>query len=150
MKRVRIGAGAGYAGDRIQPALDLIERGSLDYIVFECLAERTVALAQQAKSRNPDLGYDPLLEARMRKVLPACHRTGTRLISNMGAANPVAAAAKIAEIARSRGLHPQIAAITGDDVLHIIRANVAGDRLISANAYIGAEPICGALAAGAD
>ena len=54
MSSIRIGAGAGYSGDRIQPALDLIERGQLDYIIFECLAERTIALAQQAKSKDPD------------------------------------------------------------------------------------------------
>ena len=56
MSSVRIGAGAGYSGDRIQPALDLVERGSLNYIVFECLAERTIALAQQAKANAPELG----------------------------------------------------------------------------------------------
>lgn len=87
MSSVRIGAGAGYAGDRIRPALDLIERGQLGYIIFECLAERTIALAQQAKSKDPDLGYDPLLEPRMRTVLKPCHANGTRVISNMGAAN---------------------------------------------------------------
>jgi hypothetical protein len=150
MKRLRIGAGAGYAGDRIHPALDLIERGELDYIVFECLAERTIALAQQAKGRNPHLGYDPMLEARMRTVLPACRRTGTRLISNMGAANPIAAAAKTAEIAQSSGLNLRIAAITGDDVLAAVRTDVSDGKLISANAYIGAEPIRDALSNGAD
>jgi hypothetical protein len=150
MERVRIGAGAGYAGDRIYPALELIERGELDYIVFECLAERTIALAQQAKARNPHLGYDPMLEARMRTVLPACRRTGTRLISNMGAANPLAAAAKTAEVAQSLGLKLRIAAITGDDVLSVVRTDVRDGKLISANAYIGAEPIRDALSNGAD
>ena len=48
MKTVRIGSGAGYAGDRIEPAIDLIEKGNLDYIIFECLAERTISLAQKA------------------------------------------------------------------------------------------------------
>src|SRR3954463_4324017 len=100
MSSVRIGAGAGYAGDRIQPALDLVERGALDYIVFECLAERTIALAQQAKATNPKRGFDPMLPARMRGVLPACRSRGTKLISNMGAANPHAAATKTIEIAR--------------------------------------------------
>ena len=49
MKTIRIGSGAGYAGDRIEPAIDLIERGNLDYIIFECLAERTISLAQKEK-----------------------------------------------------------------------------------------------------
>ena len=90
--RVRIGAGAGYSGDRIEPAVELAEHGALDYLVFECLAERTIALAQQARRGNPELGYDPLLDARMRAVLPAAVRNGIRIISNMGAANPLAAA----------------------------------------------------------
>ncbi len=166
MSSVRIGAGAGYSGDRIQPALDLVERGSLDYIVFECLAERTIALAQQIKASQPELGYDPMLAARMRKVLPACHRHGTKLISNMGAANPRSAAQKTAEIARELGIRGmKIAAIEGDDVLALFRAGEFADaqlldsgspvsslreRLLSANVYIGAEPIVQSLSEGAD
>ncbi|TXM88589.1 DUF1446 domain-containing protein, partial [Methylobacterium sp. WL122] len=69
MRTVRLGAGAGYAGDRIEPAVELAERGAIDYLVFEGLAERTIALAQQATLRDPGGGYDPLLEARMRAVL---------------------------------------------------------------------------------
>ena len=111
MNSIRLGAGAGYSGDRIQPALDLVERGSLDYIVFECLAERTIALAQQSKANHPELGYDPMLAARIRKVLPACHHHGTKLISNMGATNPRAAARKTAEIARELGIGGIIADI---------------------------------------
>ena len=56
MKTVRIGSVAGYAGDRIEPAIDLMKRGNLDYIIFECLAERTIALAQLRKLKNPDKG----------------------------------------------------------------------------------------------
>jgi hypothetical protein len=161
MRTVRIGAGAGYAGDRIQPALDLIERGNLDYVIFECLAERTIALAQQRKNRNPNHGYDPMLEARMRQVLAPCRQRGTRLISNMGAANPAAAAAKTRELAEALDISGlKIAAITGDDVLPLLRSKYLeeikiietgmplsslGERLISANAYIGAEPIVEAL-----
>ena len=62
MKSIRIAAGAGYAGDRIEPALDNIVRGNVDYILFECLAERTIALAQKEKLSNPALGYNHLLE----------------------------------------------------------------------------------------
>ena len=88
---LRIGAGAGYAGDRIPPARELAEKGQLDYLVFECLAERTIALAQLERSKDPAAGYDAMLQARMRAVLPACIRQGTRIISNMGAANPLQA-----------------------------------------------------------
>ncbi|MFC5358991.1 acyclic terpene utilization AtuA family protein [Azospirillum himalayense] len=162
MHRIRIGSGAGYSGDRIEPAIDLAERGGLDYLVFECLAERTIALAQQARQRDPAGGYDPLLTVRMTAVLGACRRNGVRLITNMGAANPLGAAEATRAVARSLGLGGlRIAAVTGDDVLAVARKlDVAledggtlrglGDRVISANAYIGAAPIVEALAAGAD
>src|SRR5215216_2419227 len=97
---VRIGAGAGTSGDRIEPAVELAEKGELDYLVFECLAERTIALAQQARMRDPSAGYDPLLVERMRAVLPLCRANGIKLVTNMGAANPLAAAEKTREVAR--------------------------------------------------
>ncbi|GJH12975.1 DUF1446 domain-containing protein [Caballeronia novacaledonica] len=160
---IRIGAGAGYSGDRIEPAVELAEHGALDYLVFECLAERTIAIAQQARRNDPELGYDPLLEARMRAVLPVAVKNGVRIVSNMGAANPHAAARKTAQIARELGLHGlKIAAVTGDDVLDAVlesrlRFEESGDdvsayadRIVSANAYLGAAPIVDALAAGAD
>jgi hypothetical protein len=163
MQTIRIGSGAGYSGDRIEPAVELAEKGDIDYLVFECLGERTVALAQQARLRNPEAGYDPLLEERMHAVLPLCAARGIKIVTNMGAANPEAAAKKTAEIARSLGLPAlKVAAITGDDVLDACKAGdlpilefdgsikQLGNRLISANAYLGAEPIAQALRAGAD
>lgn len=160
MSIVRIGAGAGFQGDRIAPAVDLAERGELDFLVFECLAERTIALAQQALLADPAAGYDPLLDRRMRAVLPACARNGTRIITNMGAANPHAAAERTRAIACELGLSLSVAAITGDDVLDRIQgyvldetgapASALGERLVSANAYIGVSGIVEALEAGAD
>ncbi|WP_417811142.1 acyclic terpene utilization AtuA family protein [Thalassospira alkalitolerans] len=163
MKTLRIGTGAGFAGDRIEPAVELVKHGKLDYLVFECLAERTIALAQQARLRNPEAGYDPLLERRMRAVLPICREKGVRIISNMGAANPIAAAKKTLAVARELGLSGlRVAAVTGDDVLsaldpdefHIDDVNCSltnFDRpLVSANAYVGAGPIVAALKSGAD
>jgi len=162
MKTLRIGGGAGYSGDRIEPALELAEHGELDVLIFECLAERTIALAQQARMKDPALGYDPLLEARMLAVLKTCAAKGIRIITNMGAANPLAAAAKIKEIAVSLGIKGlKIAAVTGDDVLDQLRRGdylddtgepvvALGERLLSANAYLGAAPLVEALAQGAD
>src|SRR5439155_18144623 len=115
MKHIRIGAGAGYSGDRIEPAVELAEKGDIDYLIFECLAERTIALAQQTKKKDPALGYDPLLADRMHAVLRICSEKGIRIITNMGAANPLAAAARIKEIAQTLGLaRLKIAAICGD------------------------------------
>ncbi len=163
MRTIRIGSGAGYSGDRIEPAVELAEKGDIQYLVFECLGERTVALAQQARMKNPDGGYDPLLEERMRAVLPICVPKGIKIVTNMGAANPVAAARKTAEIARSLGFASlKIAAVIGDDVLDACKdgdleimefdgtIKQLGNRLLSANAYLGAEPIAEALTGGAD
>jgi len=162
MKKVRLGCGAGYSGDRIDPAVELARFGNLDYLVFECLAERTIAIAQQNKRTGVSEGYDPLLVERMQAVLPYCGPNRVKIISNMGAANPVAAAKKTREIARSLEINGlRIAAISGDDVLCHMPGDYmfmetgtpvrsVADRIVSANAYLGAAPIVAALAAGAD
>src|ERR1700759_5517754 len=122
MRNIRIGLGAGSLGDRIEPALELAEKGDIQYLVFECLGERTVALAQQARMKNPESGFDPLLEERMRAVLPVSSSKGIKIVTNMGAANPEAAARRTAEIAKSLGLSQlKIAAVIGDDVLGACR-----------------------------
>lgn len=163
MRRIRIGSGAGYSGDRIEPAVELAEKGDIQYLVFECLGERTVALAQQARMKNPEGGFDPLLEERMRAVLPICAAKGIKIVTNMGAANPAAAARKTAEIAKSLGLSKlKIAAVIGDDVLEACKGSdlalmefegtmrQLGNKVLSANAYLGAAPMAEALSAGAD
>jgi hypothetical protein len=160
---LRIGCGAGYAGDRIDPAVDLAERGALDVLVFECLAERTIALAQLQRLHDPDAGFDPLLRERLRAVLPACVARRTTIVSNMGAANPRAAALAALEVARELGLPAlKVAVVEGDDVLDWVTGHdpalletnesvrALGDRLVSANAYLGADAILPALATGAD
>jgi len=164
MKTLRIGSGAGYSGDRIEPAVELAEQGDLDYLVFECLAERTIALAQQARISDPAGGYDPLLSERMRRVLPFVGarqgRRRLRVITNMGAANPLAAAIEVRRIAGELGLTLKVVAVVGDDVLDVLRPEQVldngqtlgslGERLISANAYLGVDGILEALRADAD
>src|SRR5271157_4578655 len=105
MRTVRIGAGAGYSGDRIDPAVELAGKGSISYLIFECLAERTIALAQLSKRKDSGEGYDPLLAERMAAVLPICREKNIKIISNMGAANPAAAADKTRQIAKQLGIH---------------------------------------------
>jgi hypothetical protein len=162
MSPFRIGAGAGYAGDRIDPAAALAQHGRLNALVFECLAERTIALAQLRRSQDPQAGFDPLLEERLRAVLPACVAQGCTVITNMGAANPLAAGQVVLRVARELGLKGlRVAVITGDDVLPWMLANDVplldststvrslDGRLISANAYLGADALLPALQAGA-
>src|SRR5262249_14256172 len=149
-KTARIGSGAGYSGDRIEPAVELAERGDLRYLAFECLAERTIAIAQQARMKDPALGYDPLLAERMEAVLPVCARRGIKVITNRGAPTPLPGAAVTAAVARCHGRRGLvIAAVTGDDVLPAIAQGdyplletgepvaALADRLVSANAYLG-------------
>jgi hypothetical protein len=143
--------------------VELAERGDLHYLGFECLAERTIALAQGARLLDPDAGFDPLLVARLQAVLPPCAARGVRIITNMGAANPAGAAKAAAAVARQLGLTGlRIAAVTGDDVLEQVRDSdypllerpgtvaALGASLRSANAYLGAEGIVAALRGGAD
>lgn len=157
---LRLGAGAGYAGDRIPPAVALAEKGQLDYLIFECLAERTIALAQLEKLKNPHSGFDPLLRARMKAVLPACMANGTRIITNMGAANPLQAGREVLEVAQALGIDQlKVAVVLGDDVLSLLQTDYLSEPLIdskqtvadiqpllvSANAYLGAEALLPAL-----
>jgi hypothetical protein len=164
-----IGCAAGFSGDRTDaagPVVDtLIARlasgpaGQRAFLIFETLAERTLALAQLRRRADPDAGYEPLLDAMLRPVLARCLAHGIRIVSNFGAANPRAAAHHIARMARELGAAvPRIAVVEGDDLSspqqHALLREQLGERmerirLVSANAYIGAEPIAAALDAGA-
>ena len=162
-KRVRIGSGAGFAGDRWEPAVELVEKGSLDYIAFECLAERTIARETLSLRRGQGSGYNPQLEERMRAVLPAAAAQGVRVLSNMGAAGPLAAGRKTAEIAAELGLADRrCAVLLGDDVQDAVAARpdlplmetgapLEGilPRMAAANAYLGADAVASALETGA-
>ena len=164
MKKVRIGGGAGFAGDRIDPAVELIRHGELDYILFECLAERTIGLAKQEMLADPAKGYSRLLEYRMSQVLKPAVEHGVTIISNMGAVNPKGAIDKIKNIAQEQGIRGiKFAYVTGDDVLDRIEEHYEDDifefegkvkdyaeRIVSANAYIGSDGIVEALKNGAN
>ena len=158
----RLGTGAGFSADRLEPAVDLVERGKLDAIVLECLGERTNAFGHRDRMADPARGYNAQLARRMRALLPACRAAGTRMISNMGAANPRAAAERTVEIARELGLKGlKVACIEGDDVSAAVPrdapfmdepgtlADVAMP-VVGMNAYIGIDAIIPALEAGAD
>jgi hypothetical protein len=162
-RTIRIGSGAAWWGDRIEPARLNAERGALDYLCFETMAEATVSAAQVRARRDPSFtGYDTYLDDRMRAVLPACMAGGTRIISNQGWINPDGAAARIVELLRELGHRGvKVAAVSGslitDRVLSLtdrildngLSTATLAPTLISAEAYLGAEPIVEALRAGA-
>ena len=164
MKKIRIASGAGYAGDRIEPAIDVMKNGNIDYIAFECLAERTIAIAQAEKLKNPDKGYNNLLEDRFNEILPICKEKNIKIITNMGAANPIAAIKKIKEIALNKNIKGlKLAAVIGDDIsdkLDKYKENKIlefdkkvfdiSESIVSANVYLGAEGIVEALENKAD
>lgn len=160
---IRIGAGAAWWGDRVEPAKLNADRGELDYLCFETMAEATVSAAQVRARRDPSFeGYDTYLDDRMQAVLPGCMRNGTRIISNQGWINPDAAARRIVHWLQKLGHKGvKVASVNGslitDRVLSLTdrimeigqpTATLAKD-LISAEVYLGAEPIAQALANGA-
>jgi len=162
-KILRIGAGSAWWGDRIEPAQWNAERGALDYLCFETMAESTISAAQVRARRDPAFpGYDTYLDDRLAAVLPACLAQGTRIISNQGWINPQGAAERAAWWCRKLGrTGVRIAAVTGgmlgarvlglaDRILETGAPLAAlGDSIVSAEAYLGAEPIAAALAQGA-
>jgi hypothetical protein len=164
VKTLLVGAGAGFSGDRLDaagPVVDtLIARGGPAVLIFETLAERTLALAQLARQRDPEAGYEPLLVEMLAPILARCLAHRIRIVGNFGAANPPAAARRIAALARELGLGPpRVAVVYGDDLSgpqhRAMLREAAGPRLdeiciVSANAYLGGEPIAAALRAGAD
>jgi hypothetical protein len=121
---VRIGVGAGMADDRIAPGVQLLESSELDYLVCECLAERTIARETLNRRRSPQLGYTPMLEERIRAFAPLLREKGVRLVSNMGAANPLGAAHASRRAAAEVGVHGlRCAAVIGDDVTELLRTH---------------------------
>ena len=150
-----IGAGAGFAGDRVDPAVALAASGEVDAVVLECLAERTLLPAIKARAENPQAGFDPRLRRRLTPLMPAAHANRCRIVSNLGGANPTAAGAAIAALAAELGIKGQrIAAVEGDDVMgqqqHIDWVRPVRGRLVGAHAYLGSGPLSDALEQGAD
>lgn len=157
----RIGCGAGFSADRLEPAVALAEKAALDVLVFECLGERTLAFAHRDRRRDPTKGYNSLLERRMRAVLPVAAARKLRIVTNMGAANPHAAAERTAAIAGELGLRGlRIASVEGDEVTALMTPATplwegksigeVGLPLVGANAYLGIDALLPALATEAE
>lgn len=167
MPKVFIGAGAGFAGDRTDAAGPVVDAlAKLDgprFLMFETLAERTLALSQLERRRDPSRGFNPALEKFVGPVLARCLRDGIRIAGNFGAANPRGAAERILAMACEQGLRaPKIAVVEGDDLSGLLSADELAKRetdgtilrgareVIAANVYLGAAPIARALDQGAD
>ena len=158
-----IGCAAGFGGDRTDAALPIVEtlivQGGAGVLIFEMLAERTLALAQLDRRKNPAGGYAPLLEPMVRPVLRRCLENNIPIVSNFGAANPRAAALVIRRIANEQGIaNLRIAIVEGDDLSgaqgrailrSYLKSAEAEREIVSANVYLGAGAIAAALRAGA-
>lgn len=162
-KIVRIGGASGFWGDSMVAAPQLVHQGRLDYLVFDYLAETTMAVLAAARARNPEMGYaTDFVELAMKPVLGEVKRQGIKVVSNAGGINPHGCASALRAMAEAEGILLRIAVIEGDDVSGLIPAlrgrgatdmftgEQLPDKVLSANAYLGAAPIAAALAAGAD
>ena len=167
VSKVLIGCGAGFAGDRFDaagPILDHLEIFSDPrYLMFECLGERTLALAQAELRRDPELGYSPFLDRYLRPILNRVMASGVRIVTNMGAANPIAGARRVQALAREIGAPvPRVAVVIGDDLTAVMSddairtlprldgAGLIDKPIVAANVYLGAAPVRDAVATGAE
>jgi len=162
-KIVRIGGASGFWGDSMLGAPQLVNSGQIDYLVFDYLAETTMAILAAARSKKPELGYaTDFVDIAMKAVLPEVMRRGIKVVANAGGINPQGCADALKALADSLGLAPRIAVVLGDDISaqmprlreqgtrDMFTGEALPEKIISANAYLGAFPIAQALSMGAD
>jgi hypothetical protein len=163
-KTVRIGSGLGFYGDAWDPVAASIERGGVQYIASDHLAELTLAILQKDRQRDPSLGYARDVVPMLMRLWPPMRERGVRFVCNAGGLNPAGAAQALRVAFATRGWKARIAVVTGDDVLPVMSADPdhfphlfsgapladVRDRLVFANAYLGARPVVDALRQGAD
>jgi hypothetical protein len=166
---VRVAAGQGFWGDDLDAPRRQVEGGPIDYLMLDYLAEVTMSILQKQKERDPSLGYARDFVGAVESVLPAVLDRGVKVIANAGGVNPPACAAAVKAAAETNGGKGKlrIGVVTGDDLLSRLDALLAQghplanmetgeplsgvrDRVLSANAYIGSEPIVEALEGGAN
>jgi len=160
---VRIGGAAGMWGDSSLSTPQLLEVPELNYIIYESLAEITMAILTRAKMKSADLGYAvDVIKPGITKHLTEFKQKGIRVVTNAGGVNPQAAANVLREAAAKAGIALRVATVSGDDLSSSLEAlREAGvcemtsgaevsQGLVSVNAYLGALPIAAALDAGAD
>jgi len=146
---VRIGGASGFWGDSSVAAPQLVRRGKIDYLTFDYLAEITMSILARARAKDPSAGWaTDFVDSALAGLLPEIAARGIRVLANAGGMNPRGCAAALAARAAEAGVAPKIAFVEGDDVLPLAKQRLP-QRLLSANAYLGAFPIAAALDAGA-
>ena len=168
-RTVRIAAGQGFWGDWLEAPRRQVEGGPIDYLMLDYLAEVTMSILQKQKERDPMMGYARDFIGAIESVLPALTKRGVKVIANAGGVNPPACATAVRALAARHGAGDaiKVGVVTGDDLLprldellsagHKLENMDTGesldtvrDRVLSANAYIGSDPIVEALAKGAN
>jgi hypothetical protein len=164
---VRIGNSSGFFGDRMEAAREMVEGGPIDVLTGDYLAELTMLILWKARQKDPDAGYARTVLGQLEQVLGTCLDRGIKIVNNAGGLNPAGLAGQFAALAERLGLHPRIAYVTGDDLLPRLDELMAaghglsnldtgqsladaGDKPVTANAYLGGWGISAALDAGAD
>jgi len=166
--KVLIANGQGFWGDSILGPVRLVNEGPLDYLTLDYLAEVTMSIMQKLKSRDPNAGYATDFVKMVERVLPKCREKGIKIVANAGGVNPQACRQAVADVIRKLGIEGvKIGVVEGDDILADLKSLIDGgeefknmdtgevlapyvDKVMSANVYIGAEPIVEALKQGAD
>ena len=160
---IRIANGQGFWGDWLEAPVRLVEQGPIDYLALDYLAEITMSILQKQKQADANLGYARDFPPLIARIARPIRERGVKVIANAGGVNPVACAREVLRLAP--GL--KVAVVLGDDVFDRLDEFLAKgyplrdmdtgepiaairDRVLSANAYIGAFPLAEALATGAD
>jgi hypothetical protein len=168
-RTVRVASGQGFWGDEQEAPVRQVERGPIDYLMLDYLAEVTMSIMQKQRSRDPSAGYARDFVELMQRIFPACVEKGVRVVTNAGGVNPHGCADALVEAGRAAGVagRAKVGLVTGDDLMdrldelldggHELRNMETGeplaairDQVQSANAYIGATPIVEALKKDAD
>lgn len=164
---VRIGGAQGFYGDSPMGAVAMVMEGAVDFLMHDALAELTLSILQKDRQKDPSMGYARDIEFNAKMLYPAALAQGVRIVTNAGGLNPRSAAEKLKAIFAQQGLSPKIAIVYGDDILARLPELLAEQAplhnmdtgqpfsecpfpAVSANVYIGAQPIKDALDQGAD
>lgn len=162
-KKVRIGCASGFYGDSQLSARQLVDSGDIDYLVFDYLAEVTMAILSRAKAKDERLGFAmDFVTVAMKDVLADCAKKGIKVVANAGGVNVPGCIAALEQLCDAQGLNLKIAGVYGDDLSpradelvargmpELQSGEALPSRLASINAYLGGRPVAEALAAGAD